>query len=157
MPRAEVRRAGRWALAAALTNIALLAAAPHVVADGWRHLVAAQPAPFDGAQMSTVPLVGDLDARLVAPAYTKRAPLDLPSSSGDLRGLPGTAVTLRARVLVPAQQVDIVFEAPTAGSDNAPPPIPCTVDGDQLSGELDHHPADALPVRGHVADRRALD
>jgi hypothetical protein len=136
VPRAEVRRAGRWALAAAATNIALLVAAPHLVADGWRHLVAAPPAPFDGAQMSTVPLVGDLDATLAYPAYTKRPPLDLPSSSGDLRGVPGTAVTLRGRVLVPAQEVDIVFEPPaTAGSD-APPPIPCRLDGDQLSGDF---------------------
>jgi hypothetical protein len=34
----------------------------------------------------------------------------LESSSGDVRGLPGTAVTLRARTLVPAREVELVLE-----------------------------------------------
>ncbi len=140
VPHAEVTRARRWAMVAAAINIAVVAALPHVVADGWRHLIFAPPAPFDGAQPSSVPLVGDLDATLAFPAYAKRPPLDLPSSSGDLRGMPGTTVTLHGRVLVPAQSVAIVFEPssspPGSGSDAATPPIPCRVDGDQVAAEL---------------------
>ena len=134
VPAGDVRRARRYALAAALANVALVAAAPHLVADGWRRLAFAPPAPFDGAQLSTVPLVGDLDATLHFPAYSQRGQLDLPSSSGDLRGLPGTTVSLRGRLLVPAQEVEIVFDPDAALA--APPPIPCKLDGDQLVGEL---------------------
>nr|HEX4316961.1 hypothetical protein [Kofleriaceae bacterium] len=134
VPAALLRRPRRWAIAGAIANIALVAVAPHVVADGWRRLVMPPPAPFDGAQVSTVPLVGDLDATLHFPAYSKRGQLDLPSSSGDLRGLPGTTVQLKGRVLVPAQEVEIVFDPESALS--AQPAIPCKLDGDQLVGEL---------------------
>ena len=106
----ELRRARRWALAAVAANVVLLAATPGLVGGGWRRLLAAPPLPFDGARPSQVPLVGDLEARLEFPAYAKRPPLTLESSSGDVRGLRGTAVTLRARTLVPAREVELVIE-----------------------------------------------
>ena len=133
VPRAELRRARWWALAIVVANGALIAAAPRVVADGWQRLVSTPPAPFDGAQLSAVPLVGDLDATLRSPAYSKKPDLVLQSSSGDVRGLPGTAVMFHGRILQPAQSVDIVFDTP----ETAPlPPIPCKLDGETLSAEL---------------------
>lgn len=106
----ELRRARRWAIAALVANLALAVAAPGMVAEGWRSLIAAPSAPFDGARLSTVPLVGDLEATLTFPAYARRPTLTLPSSTGDVRGLPGTRVALRARVLVPASTAELIVE-----------------------------------------------
>jgi hypothetical protein len=116
LPQDELRRARRWALVAVVANGLLLAASPRLVRDGWRGLVSAPPAPFDGARASEVPLVGDLEVRLEFPAYSRRPALTLESSSGDVRGLPGTAVTLRARTLVPAREVELVIEPPVGGA-----------------------------------------
>jgi hypothetical protein len=129
----ELTRARRWALAATVANVLMLVAAPGIVLGGWRHLVSPPSSPYDGAQLSTVPLVGDLEAVLQYPAYSGRPEHRMPSSSGDLRGLPGTQVTLRARVLVPARAVELVIE----GADNAQQQkIAATLDGDQLVARL---------------------
>src|SRR5690606_21505480 len=104
-------------------------------ADGWRALLFAPPAPYDGAKLSTVPLVGDLTATLEFPAYSKRRTIELPSSSGDLRGLPGTVVTLRARVLVPAARVELVVE-PEGVVGAEPQKIAAKLAGDQLTAQL---------------------
>ncbi len=135
LPAAEVPRARLWALAALAANIALVALAPRIVENGWRRLMLAPPAPYDGAELSSVPLVGDLDVTLTAPAYAKRKLVELPSSSGDLRGLPGTTVALKAKVLVPASAAELVVE-PVAGTAGATKNVPATVDGDQLTAEL---------------------
>ena len=128
----EVVRARRWAMGALVANVVLLIAAPGAMREGWRHLVTSPDAPYDGARLSTVPLVGDLEAVLAFPAYSRRPEHRMPSSSGDLRGLPGTQVTLRARVLVPARAVELVIE----GADNHKTTIPATLDGDQLVAKL---------------------
>jgi len=129
----EARRARRWALGVVAANALVLVLAPKFVAGGWRALVSDQPALYDGAQLSTVPLVGDLEAKLEFPPYARRSPLTLSSSSGDVRGLPGTVVTLRARVLVPARAAELVIEADT----NAPArTIPVILAGDQLTAKL---------------------
>lgn len=129
LPEGEVRRALRWMLLAVLANAVLIAAAPGVVAGGWASLVRSPDQPFDGAQLSTVPLVGDLDALLTFPAYSKRQPLPLPSSSGDVRGLPGTKVDLKARVLVPAAAVELVVDT---DKPDEPTTIKATLEGDQM-------------------------
>ncbi|HEY0477690.1 MAG TPA: hypothetical protein VGD37_09205 [Kofleriaceae bacterium] len=129
----ELRRARRWAVLAVALNVALLATAPRLVADGWRQLVSSRSVPFDGARLSAIPLVGDLEATLTAPAYSRRPPLTLPSSSGDIRGLPGTGVVLRARVLVPAKTVELIVEPVDRGG---PRTITARLDGDQLTAEL---------------------
>ena len=134
---AEVRRARRWGTVAVAFNIALVAIAPGTILAGWKHLVAAPAKPFDGAQLSTVPLVGDLEATLVSPAYARRAPIKLTSSSGDVRGLPGTTVSLKARVLVPAASVELVIEPTltvTAGA--AGKHIAAKLEGDIVTAEL---------------------
>src|SRR5688572_25692720 len=59
--RNEQRRALRWMLVAVVANGLLLVALPGVVGKGWRALVLAPASPFDGASLSEVPLVGDLE------------------------------------------------------------------------------------------------
>ena len=135
IPERQVKRARTYALAAAAANLALVAALPALVAGGWRHLLVTPKDPYDGAQLSNVPLVADLSATLTFPAYSKRKPLELPSSSGDVRGLPGTHVALKARVLVPAASVEIVIE-PAAGTAGSPKIVTAKLDGEQLSAEL---------------------
>jgi hypothetical protein len=133
----EVRRARRWALLAMAANAVLVIAAPGLVSAGWRTLMSSPQAPYDGATLSTVPLVGDLEAVLRFPAYSKRAELRLPSSSGDVRGLPGTTVSLHARVLVPAASVDIVIEPGPASPTAETRTIAATkLDNNQVSAEL---------------------
>lgn len=130
VPPRELPVARNWALAAIGVNLLFLAVLP--MRAGWKHLIASPTDPFDGAEQSAVPLVGDLTATLTAPAYSKRKPLELPSSSGDLRGLPGTTVALKARVLAPAMSADLVIEQGTA----PPRTIAAKLEGDQLSAEL---------------------
>ena len=135
LPATEVPRARLLALAALAANIALVALAPSFVGGGWRHLVLAPPAPYDGAELSSVPLVGDLDVTLTAPAYAKRKPVVLASSSGDLRGLPGSAVHLKAKVLVPASSAEIVVE-PVAGTSGPARDVPAKIEGDIVTADL---------------------
>jgi hypothetical protein len=139
LPAVEVPRARAWMLGALAANVALVVLVPHFIANGWRRLVLPPAAPFDGAELSSVPLVGDLDVTLTAPVYAKRKVVELPSSSGDLRGLPGTSVTFKARLLVPASAAEIVIE-PAAGAGGAPKTLPATVDGEQLTASftIDH-------------------
>jgi len=133
LDREELRRAGRWVAGAVLANVVLLVAAPAVVGVGWRVLLRSPRTPFDRAQLSEVPLVGDLEATLEFPAYAKRTPLTLPSSSGDLRGLPGTTVTLRARVLVPSRAAELVIEGDGGGEART---VQATLDGELLTAKL---------------------
>ncbi len=109
-PRA-LRRARVLALVAIAANVVVTAAAPGAIAFGWKRLSTWPAQPFDGAELSMVPVVGDLHATLIAPAYTKRAPISLASTTGDLRGLPGTLVRLRAHILVPASRAELLVEA----------------------------------------------
>ncbi|HEU0032423.1 MAG TPA: hypothetical protein VFQ53_17445 [Kofleriaceae bacterium] len=132
--REELHQPARWAIALVAVNLLVLVIAPSFVGGGWKALLASPQSPFDGAQVSNVPLVGDLEARLEFPPYARRAPLKLPSASGDVRGLPGTQVTLSARVLVPARAGELVIE----GEPNASEPrtVPVTITGNQLSAKL---------------------
>lgn len=134
LPAEDVARARTYMIAALALNIAVLAVMPGALGGAWMRLMFAPEAPYDGAKLSAVPLVGDLDAHLTFPAYSRRAPLPLPSSSGDVRGLPGTKVELRARVLVPAKQVELVIEDATKPDE--PKTIPVTLEKDQLSVQL---------------------
>jgi hypothetical protein len=130
---AELRRAQRWAAIAIVTNLALVFAAPRLVADGWRMLASPSESTLDRARLSAVPLVGDLEAVLAFPAYSGRPKLALPSSSGDVRGLPGTTVSLEARVLAPASTVELVVEPVDRGE---PRVIAAKLEGDRLTAEL---------------------
>jgi hypothetical protein len=136
LPGEELPRARRWLVVAVLLNGLALALIPGVIGSGWRQLLFAPDAPFDGATLSAVPVVGDLEATLTFPAYSRRAPLPLPSSSGDVRGLPGTKVALEARVLVPATAVEVVVEDPDKLVPEKERTIAATLDGDRIKVEL---------------------
>lgn len=110
LSHANMKRARTWALASIIANAGLLIAAPDLLTNGWRRLGSWPTTPFDGAELSNVPLVGDLEVTLTAPAYANRSPVTLASISGDLRGLPGTKVAFRGRVLVPATSVELIIE-----------------------------------------------
>ena len=132
LPQDQIVRAQRWALAVTLTKLAIMILVPGVVAEGWRRLVIAPVLPYDGAAMSAVPLVGDLEATLDFPAYARRPSLKLESSSGDIRGLPGTAVTLRARTLVPALSAELLIEMP----DGIPMSVPVEIRADRATARF---------------------
>ncbi len=136
LPDEDLPRARRWLIAAVLLNGLALAVMPGVIGSGWRQLLFAPDAPFDGAQLSAVPLVGDLEATLTFPPYSKRAPLPLPSSSGDVRGLPGTKVALAARVLVPASEVEVVVDDPENLVPEKDRTIAAKLVGDRIEVEL---------------------
>lgn len=133
---AALRRARRWVVGALLVNALALIVAPRLLRDGWRQLVAAPEVPYDGAQLSEIPLVGDLEAVLAYPAYARRPPLTLPSSSGDVRGLPGTVVKLRARLLAPARAAELVIDADGANPATPARAIPLVITGDAIAAEL---------------------
>ncbi len=142
VPRAPVTQAA-WALAGVVAlHGAVLAVAPTVVEDGWRRLVTAPRRPFDGAALSPVPLVGDLQLELVYPPYTRRAPTVLPSTTGDFRALPGTQVTITTRALTAATRGELILE-PTDGSEPIAIPL---VDPDASTDP-------AAPARAHATLR----
>jgi len=134
LPARDIARARTLAVAVTAINIALVILVPGLLARGWRSLVFAPPSPFDGAELSSIPLVGDLAATLEFPAYSKRRAVEMPSSSGDVRGLPGTIVKLEARVLVPAARVELVI-TPEGGAGD-PKRLAATLDGDRLRAQL---------------------
>jgi len=136
LPSRDVPKARAYAIGAALLNIALLALLPTVMLTGWKRLFLSPPSPYDGAQLSALPLVGDLRAQLVFPAYSKRKDSDLKSSSGDLRGLPGTKVTLSGRMLVPAAAVELVIENGQGDSQGSAKHVAAKLAGDQMTAEL---------------------
>lgn len=128
-------------LCAATLGVHLLAflAAPDAIEEGWRRVLYDPPArPFGGAHMSDTPLVGDLHVTLGAPLYSGRAPVELPSSSGDFRALAGTSVRIRTTALRPTISAQIVFDLPDNAPDDAEPlaPIATQLDGDVLSAEF---------------------
>ncbi len=133
LPGEEIKRAKRWVVIALAMNVAIIAIAPRVVLGGWRALFSPPAQVFDGAVLSAVPLVGDLEANLEYPAYARRAPLRLGSTSGDVRGLPGTTVALKARALVPAFSAELVVESDSGTFLRT---LPVTIVGDQLSTKL---------------------
>ena len=154
LPAVEVPRARTWMLGALAANLALVLIVPHFVAIGWKRLISAPPAPYDGAELSAVPLVGDLSVTLTAPAYAKRKVVELPSSSGDLRGLPGTGVVLKARLLVPASAAEIVIE-PVIGGTGAAKTVAAKVEGEQLTAAItiDHSARYRFAITSPGGDR----
>lgn len=129
-----MRHARAVALAAVAANVVVAAAAPEAVTAGWKRLTAWPERPFDGAELSSVPLVGDLQITLTAPPYAKRAPTTQASTSGDLRGLAGTVVALKARILVPAAAAELLVQ-PTR--DETPRSVTAVIDNKGIiSAEL---------------------
>jgi hypothetical protein len=103
------RAAGLTALAAA-AQLVLWIMVPGSLIAGWRHLIVPKHLPFDAAELSAVPLVGDLELTLNFPAYSRRAKMHLPSTAGDISAMVGTRVEVSAQLLVPATKAEIVVE-----------------------------------------------
>ena len=108
--RGPVRRAGLAVGAVIALAAATVALAPDALADGWRRLLWPPRNPYGDAALSSVPLVGDIDITLHPPAYARRPPQRLPSTSGDFRALEGTHARIVTRALVMASKVSLVHE-----------------------------------------------
>lgn len=106
-----------------------------VLGDGWRQLVVAPARPWNGAALSSVPLVGDLTITLTPPAYTRRGPTRLDATAGDFRALPGTAVRIETTPLEPAQTATLILERDAAAG-AAPERIAMTVSPTGLVAEF---------------------
>ncbi len=128
-----VRRA-RLALLSVVAVYALVyLVAPGTVRAGWKRLVTTPPAgPFGGAALSETPLVGDISITLDYPPYTHRPATTLPPSSGDVRVMPGTTISIETRALSPVTAAQLVFGDPNAPGKDTPPPVDMQVDGRTL-------------------------
>jgi hypothetical protein len=134
VPRAPVRRAAMACLALIGVHGIAFVVAPQIATDGWAHLIRVPVRPFGGADLSPVPLVGDVVITLEYPAYTKRPPATLPSSSGDFRAMAGTTVSMTTAALEPVTAAALLVERPEDGtaSGAAGEPVAMTIDGDTL-------------------------
>ncbi len=124
--------ATRIGIASVATVVVLAVAAPQV-RHGWRNLVAPQTDAFDGAALSSVPIVGDLDIKLTYPAYTQRPAVTLASASGDVRAPAGTRVTLLARPLLATKAGELMLEG---ASPNDQQTLPLVVTDTNIVGEF---------------------
>src|SRR6185312_8604481 len=79
VPKQPLKQAAWSLVAVVVVGGALMAAAPRVMLDGWHRLIAKPARPFDGASLSAVPLVGDIQLTLAFPPYTARPKAILPS------------------------------------------------------------------------------
>ncbi|MBK9030440.1 MAG: hypothetical protein IPL61_03715 [Myxococcales bacterium] len=134
--RAPVRRAGAAMITAAVAAGALAIGAHGTLASGWHQLLVAPVRPWNGAQVSSVPLVGDIAITLTPPAYSRRPPLTMTSTSGDFRALAGTTARIVTTVLEPATAVALVIERGAPGTTAAPELVPLVEGPDGLAAEL---------------------
>jgi hypothetical protein len=118
LERQWLRRAVSATVLAGVAQAALWALTPDRLIAGWRQLVVPRHLPFDASALSAVPLVGDLDLLLQFPAYSKRPPLHMASTAGDVTALAGARVEVTAHLLVDATKTEIVVE-----SDDGSPPV----------------------------------
>ncbi|HEX2660371.1 MAG TPA: hypothetical protein VHU40_18955, partial [Polyangia bacterium] len=96
-----MRPVAQGAVAAAMAAIALIAAAqlwPQTVGKGLTTLVH-RPSRFEGAAVSTVPIVGDVRITYEYPAYTGLPPRTVEGSTGDVIAVKGTRVKIETTPL----------------------------------------------------------
>jgi hypothetical protein len=141
VPVVPVRRARLTLLVAVAIYGATYLLAPAAIAGGWKRLVTTpERGPFDGAALSETPLVGDINLTLIYPLYTQREQALLPSTSGDVRVMPGTTIRIETRALAPVDEARIVFgEFGASDADTtpeAPAPIEMSVEGRVLRAEI---------------------
>lgn len=139
---------------AALGGVAAIATVLFVFASGatlggWRRLLAAPERPWNGATLSSVPLVGDVTITLTPPAYSRRPPTVLTSTSGDFRALAGTTARITTNPLEPAAAVAIVVERGTADAPAEPEVVPLLATRDGMAVEL--------PITGPARYRFQID
>lgn len=143
VPVRRARRARLAFLSAVAIYGGVYLVAPSAVAGGWDRLLSRpDPGLFGGAALSDRPLVGDITIRLEYPPHTRRAPVELPSGSGDVRVMPGTLIELGTTALAPVDSARIMFgepgvaEAAAAAAESKPgdppPPVDMAVEGNRL-------------------------
>src|SRR5262249_48550975 len=120
VPRGTVRRAALALVAAVGVYAICWMSLRELVRAGWARLLTPPPAeePASSAAPVAEPLVGDLKVVLSYPPYTRRPPLFLPASSGDIPAPKGTKVALETTALQAATGAKMVFE-PAAGESAA--------------------------------------
>jgi hypothetical protein len=126
-----LNRAAR-AFAVAGLALALLVAAMAAwpaAARGLRTLVH-RPSRFEGAAVSTAPLVGDVRITYTYPAYTGLPPRTVDGSTGDLAAVRGTHAHIETRPLRPARHAALLL-GETGGSE-----IRAKLTGDKLTADL---------------------
>ena len=138
-------------LLGAITAAAMLAAAfffaPNAMARGWANMAGSTTAaPFEGATLTTGPVVGDVEIRLTFPSYTKRPDVVLPAAAGDFRAMPGTVANIRTLALHRASSAQIVFGDADASSERDP--IELTISETEPRGGVHRHgrPGLSLPA-----------
>lgn len=104
---------------------------------GFANLTAARAeTPFDGAELSQVPLVGDLHLIVEYPAHTGREPNILPSSSGDVSAMPGSKIRIETTATKSATTASVLIDGQLPGQESEQV-IPMKVtDGRALEGEF---------------------
>ena len=97
----SMRPVAQGTLAAAVPAIALIAAAqlwPHTVGKGLTTLLH-RPSRFEGAAVSTIPIVGDVRITYEYPPYTGLPPRTVEGSTGDVIAVKGTRVKIETTPL----------------------------------------------------------
>ncbi|HSS38694.1 MAG TPA: DUF4175 family protein, partial [Polyangia bacterium] len=112
----------------ALLLIAALAAWP-LAARGLRTLVH-RPSRFEGAAVSTVPLVGDVRVTYSYPPYTGLPPRTVEGSTGDVAAVKGTRVHMETHALRPARHAALLL------GDAGGAEIPAVLTSDKLGDRL---------------------
>ncbi len=128
-----MRAAGRAGLAAGLAAAMLLAAvlgAPRTVGRGLSTLLR-RPTRFEGAAVSTEPIVGEVRISYVYPGYSGLPPRVIDGSTGDIVAVKGTHVRLSTRALRPAARAMLLLgDAGERGE------IPAVVQDGVITAEL---------------------
>ena len=144
LPPRAIRRATTLVCGLVLANATAAIAIPHVLARGWRLMLVAPAHPYGTAKLSEVPLVGDLEVTVTFPEYTHRAPTVTPSSSGEVRAMRGSMVSLKTSALSPVTTAELMLEAAPSSKPEAkrdpiamPASTPLTVDKTSLTGNFE--------------------
>jgi hypothetical protein len=126
-----LRPAGRAFVAAGAGATLLLAAAlvSPLAARGLRTLLH-HPSRFEGAAVSTVPVVGDVRVTYTYPPYTGLPPRTVDGSTGDLAAVKGTQVHIETHPLRPARHAALLL------GENGSREIPAVLSGDKLTADL---------------------
>ena len=107
---APARRRSLLVLGVAAAWAISLVAMPGRIGQGWQTMQEKR-AP---GEITSEPLVADVDVELAFPSYTKLSPRVLRGTSGDVLAPRGTIVTLHARPLAPVKTAELRFDGKDA-------------------------------------------
>ncbi len=126
-PLAPLRRTGAWTLLLLVAALAcgwvgpfnLGTAIQQLLRGGTGQVLAAEPR----AEGEALPeaLLGDIVLRYSYPSYTGLDPLEVPNSTGDVHGPPGTVVEIKARTAVSCRSAELHLALDQPDRDAEPP------------------------------------